>query len=77
MDVDALARADRARGPPALLYVIPNFQNPSGVTMPLERRGGCRAGQGARLRIVEDDPYGLLRWARERVPSLFELDGGE
>jgi DNA-binding transcriptional MocR family regulator len=78
LNVDALEERIERDGAPALLYVIPNFQNPSGVTLPLERRQRLVAlAREHGFRILEDDPYGLLRWSGERVPSLFELDGGE
>ncbi len=71
---DALARGQR----PAFLYTIPTFQNPSGRTLSLERRR--RVVELARdhdLLVLEDDPYGLVRYGGEPVPTLFELDGGE
>jgi 2-aminoadipate transaminase len=74
IDTDALA-AELERGPAAFLYVIPNFQNPSGATMSLERR--ARVLELARQHgtvVVEDDPYGLLRWAGETLPQLCTLD---
>jgi 2-aminoadipate transaminase len=78
LDPDALADALR-RGPaPAFLYTIPTFQNPSGRTLSLERRR--RVVELARehdLLVLEDDPYGLVRYAGEPVPTLFELEGGE
>jgi 2-aminoadipate transaminase len=78
LDPDALADA-LERGPrPAYLYTIPTFQNPSGRTLSLERRR--RVVELARehdLLVLEDDPYGLVRYGGEPVPTLFELDGGE
>jgi DNA-binding transcriptional MocR family regulator len=74
IDTDALA-AELERGPAAFLYVIPNFQNPSGATLSLARRR--RVLELARRHgtvVVEDDPYGLLRWAGETLPQLCELD---
>jgi DNA-binding transcriptional MocR family regulator len=74
IDTDALA-AELERATPAFLYVIPNFQNPSGATMTLERRRRVlelAASHG--VVVVEDDPYGLLRWAGESHPTLFDLD---
>lgn len=57
-----------------LLYALPNFQNPTGLRLPLERRQDlverCAA---AHIPIVEDDPYGELRYAGERLPSLLSL----
>ena len=65
-----------AGGPkPAFLYTIPTFQNPSGRTLSLERRR--RVVELAReheLLVVEDDPYGLVRFDGEPVPTMFSLD---
>ena len=66
IDTDALA-AELEREAPAFLYVIPNFQNPSGATMSLERRKRVlELAEQHDVVVVEDDPYGLLRWAGER-----------
>jgi len=62
---------------PALLYTIPTFQNPSGRTLSAERRR--RVAELAAehdLLVLEDDPYGLIRFEGEAPPSLFELSGG-
>jgi DNA-binding transcriptional MocR family regulator len=78
LDPDALADALRAGEPPAFLYVIPTFQNPSGRTLSLDRRR--RVVELARehdVLVLEDDPYGLVRFDGEPLPSLFELSGGE
>jgi 2-aminoadipate transaminase len=76
IDTDALA-AELERGAPAFLYVIPNFQNPSGATMTLERRRRVlELAAQYDVVVVEDDPYGLLRWAGESYPTLYELDDG-
>jgi DNA-binding transcriptional MocR family regulator len=75
---DALEAALAEGAKPAFLYTIPTFQNPSGRTLSLERRR--RIVQLARdheLLVLEDDPYGLVRFEGEREPSLFELDGGD
>ena len=78
LDVDALERALGRGGTPAFLYVIPNFQNPSGATLSLERRQRLVELAAEReFLLVEDDPYGLLRWAGESLPSLLELGGHE
>lgn len=58
-----------------ILYLIPNFQNPTGRTMSLEKRKAvyelaCRYD----FIILEDDPYGELRFAGENVPSIKSLD---
>ncbi len=61
-----------------LLYTIPTFHNPTGRTLPLERRTAL-AEVAARvgLWLVEDDPYGELRYSGERLPALATLPGAE
>ena len=78
IDVEALEgilKAQQAAGRPAkLLYAIPNFQNPTGRTLSLERRQRLvelTAEYGVLL--LEDDPYGQLRFTGEALPSLYEL----
>lgn len=57
------------------VYVIPNFQNPTGVTLTLERRRHLvQLAEALDLMIFEDDPYGDLRFEGERLPSLKSLD---
>ena len=57
------------------LYVIPNFQNPTGVTLSLERRRQLiDLAQRFQFMIFEDDPYGELRFEGEHLPSLAALD---
>ena len=78
LDLDALAAALDAGPKPAFLYTIPTFQNPSGRTLSVERRQ--RLVELARERdllVLEDDPYGLVRYEGDPPPTLFELDGGE
>ena len=59
---------------PKLVYVIPNFDNPRGTTMSLERRRNLLESAGRHgVLIFEDDPYGQLRFEGEPLPSLFEL----
>jgi 2-aminoadipate transaminase len=59
---------------PALIYLMPNFQNPTGVSLSLERRrkivGIVKEHD---LLLVEDDPYGDLFFSGEKMPSLFAL----
>jgi 2-aminoadipate transaminase len=71
--IDRLEEALRAG--PKILYVLPNFQNPGGVTLSLERRHAvidlaCRYG----VPVVEDDPYGQLRYEGEHLPALVKID---
>jgi 2-aminoadipate transaminase len=73
--LDRLA-ADGRR--PKFIYTVPSFQNPAGVTMSAERRR--RLVEIARERevlVVEDNPYGLLRYEGEALPPLYQLDGGD
>jgi 2-aminoadipate transaminase len=77
LDPDALAQALQGGRKPAFLYTIPTFQNPSGRTLSTERRQ--RLAELAReqeLLVLEDDPYGLVRFDGEAPPTLFELEGG-
>jgi 2-aminoadipate transaminase len=77
LDVDELERLESERAERGFLYTIPTFQNPAGVTLSKERRrqlaGLAREGG---LRVLEDDPYGLVRFEGEALPTLFELEGG-
>jgi 2-aminoadipate transaminase len=78
LDPDALERALAEGDKPAFLYTIPTFQNPSGRTLTTDRRR--RLVELARehdLLVLEDDPYGLVRYEGEAPPTLFELEGGE
>ncbi|MGW4869173.1 aminotransferase-like domain-containing protein [Streptomyces chartreusis] len=67
-----------ARERPKLFYTVPTFQNPTGRTLPAERRAAV-AKAAARLGvwIVEDDPYGELRYDGERVPWIVSYPGAE
>jgi 2-aminoadipate transaminase len=61
-----------------LVYTIPNFQNPTGACMSLERRRAVvDICDRHRVLIVEDDAYGDIRFEGERLPSLFALAGGK
>lgn len=74
---EALDRLTAAGRPPKLLYTIPTFHNPGGVTMSLERRERLiRIAHERELLIVEDNPYGQIRFEGEPLPTLWELDGG-
>lgn len=59
---------------PKLIYLMPNFQNPTGVTLSMERRMELvRLAKNYDMLIVEDDPYGELIFEGEKLPSLFSL----
>jgi 2-aminoadipate transaminase len=60
---------------PKFIYTIPNFQNPGGVTMSLERRRRLvRIARERELLVLEDNPYGLLRYEGRPLPTLYSLD---
>jgi DNA-binding transcriptional MocR family regulator len=73
-----LEQALAATPDPAFLYAIPTFQNPSGRTLPEDRRRQVvELAATANVLIVEDDPYGLIRFEGDPEPSLFELSDGK
>ncbi|WP_321894900.1 aminotransferase-like domain-containing protein [Paraburkholderia heleia] len=76
IDVDGLAArlASGAIARPKLLYTVPTFANPTGATLTRERRVALlRLAVQYRFVIVEDDPYGDLRFAGNAVPSMLAL----
>src|SRR5919201_742617 len=64
---EVLDRLEREGRRPKFVYTISSFQNPAGVTMSLARR---------ELLVLEDNPYGLLRYEGSPLPTLRALDGG-
>ena len=77
LDPDALEDALRGGEPPAFLYLIPTFQNPSGRTLSEERRRRIvELAAEHDLLVLEDDPYGLVRYDGTPLPSLFDLSDG-
>jgi 2-aminoadipate transaminase len=61
---------------PKFIYVLPNFHNPAGVTLALERRKRLiELADHYGVPIIEDDPYGQLRYDGEHLPSVVLLDG--
>jgi 2-aminoadipate transaminase len=74
---DVLERLDREGRRPKFVYTVPSFQNPAGVTMSLERRRLLVDIANRReLLVLEDNPYGLLRYEGVPQPTLRSLDGG-
>lgn len=72
---DLVQRAGRL---PKAIYVIPNFQNPSGTAMSLERRNLLLAlAREWGSMIIDDDPYGMLRFDGEHIPGFRELGAGD
>ncbi len=73
MQTDELESA--LRSGPKFLYALPNFQNPTGVTMSLKRREALiEMADHFGVPIVEDDPYGQLRYDGDHLPSLAVMD---
>jgi 2-aminoadipate transaminase len=73
MIVDELE--DALRIGPKFIYILPNFQNPSGSTLSLERRHKLvELADKYGVPIVEDDPYGQLRYEGDHIPSVVSLD---
>jgi len=63
---------------PKFIYTVPTFQNPAGVTLSAERRRRLvEIARERELLVVEDNPYGLLRYQGEPVETLYALDGGD
>ncbi len=63
---------------PKFIYTIPSFQNPGGVTMSLPRRRRLvQVAHERELLVLEDNPYGLLRYEGDPLPTLYSMDGGE
>ncbi len=73
MNPDALKAALRPH--PKFMYLLPNFQNPTGLTMSLERRQTViELADKYDVPIVEDDPYGQLRYEGKHLPPLVALE---
>ncbi len=73
--LDRLAREGRR---PKFIYTVPTFHNPAGVTMSLPRRKRLvEVARERELLVLEDNPYGLLRYEGDPLPTLYSLDGGE
>ena len=75
IDLAALEAALREEKRVRLLYTIPNFQNPTGITLPAEKREAlCRLAERYDFVILEDDPYGDLRFSGEALPPVKAFD---
>src|SRR3954453_18822281 len=74
---ETLDRLDREGRRPKFIYTVPSFQNPAGVTMSLPRRKRLvEVAHERELLVLEDNPYGLLRYEGAANPPLYKLDGG-
>src|SRR3954447_8252189 len=75
LDVEALATALEQGARPKLAHVIPNFQNPAGYTLSLEkRRRLLELAEQYDFVIFEDDPYVELRLSGDRLPTMLSMD---
>ena len=74
---EVLAKLNAAGKQPKLIYTIPTFHNPAGVSMPLARRHELiELARQYRVLVLEDDAYSELRFDGERAPFLYELEPG-
>jgi 2-aminoadipate transaminase len=74
---ETLDRLDREGRRPKFVYTVPSFQNPAGVTMSLPRRRRLvELAHERELLVLEDNPYGLLRYEGDPPSPLYALDGG-
>jgi DNA-binding transcriptional MocR family regulator len=77
LDVDAIEAACEAGRVPGLVYTVPNFQNPAGTTLSRAKRERLVAlARAHRFLVLEDDPYGELRFEGTDEPRMFALDEG-
>ena len=75
MNIEELERAILENSNAKLIYVIPNFQNPSGICTSHEKRKSIYSlAKKYGLLIIEDDPYGELRFAGEHIPTIKSMD---
>ncbi len=75
MNIEELEATIKSTPRARLIYVIPNFQNPAGICTSWEKRVKIYAlAKKYGLMILEDDPYGSLRFAGEDIPSIKSID---
>jgi 2-aminoadipate transaminase len=75
---EVLARLEREGRRPKFVYSVPSFQNPAGVTLSATRREELvELARRHEVLIVEDNPYGLLRYEGDPLTPLYALDGGD
>jgi len=82
MNIEALLnlldKLEKEGRKPRFIYAIPDFQNPSGITMSLKRRKELvKIGREREILIVEDSPYRELSFTGELLPSLWNISGGK
>ena len=75
MKLDALEEALKTANKPKLIYIIPNFQNPTGLCTSLKKRKAIyELAKKYGVMILEDNPYGDIRFAGENIPSIKTMD---
>lgn len=75
MNIEKLEEAIKTSNNPKLIYIIPNFQNPTGLCTSLEKRKAIYAlAKKYGVMILEDNPYGDTRFAGEEIPSIKTMD---
>ncbi|MGN1304550.1 MAG: PLP-dependent aminotransferase family protein [Oscillospiraceae bacterium] len=75
MKLEALEDALKTAQKPKLIYIIPNFQNPTGLCTSLEKRKAVyELAKKYGVMILEDNPYGDIRFAGENIPSIKTMD---
>jgi len=82
MDIDflkeRLQQLEKVGKKPRFIYTIPDFQNPAGITMSMERRKELiSVAKEKEILLVEDSPYRELSFTGEVLPSLWTLAGGQ
>jgi DNA-binding transcriptional MocR family regulator len=76
IDVAALERVLTAGANPTLAHIIPNFQNPAGYTLSVDKRARLlELARAYGFTVFEDDPYVALRFEGEQLPSIRSMDG--
>lgn len=75
MNIEMLEKALKENKNAKFIYTIPNFQNPSGVTMSLEKRKAVlELAKKYNVLVLEDNPYGEIRFAGENIPTIKSMD---
>ena len=75
---DLIHRLNSEGKPPRFIYTIPTFQNPTGYTMPFDRRKHLlEISKTYEIPVIEDNPYGQLRYYGEAVKPIRSMNGGE
>jgi len=75
LDVDELRKLLEAGARPVLAHVIPNYQNPAGMTLSLDKRRALLGlAREYEFTIFEDDPYADIRFRGDRLPSMLSMD---